>query len=181
MVAVAWMMACGLIQSPDRWGGANESTTRGSLMFRSYALYRMWVLIRLSSSSPIQMAVTWGLPSALMVATYVSGPIRPDLGALRQCGAHCSLASMSKWDCPLDHPGRRFSVWNRHPSKVRRASASNTLAMMYGSGGVDSGVYVDGQELSTEVGLVAVELDLSVGADVEGAVPAVPDQAVTDS
>jgi len=39
---------------------------------------------------------------------------------------------------------------------------------------------VDGQELSSEVGAVAVEFDLSVGADVEGAVPPVPDEAVAD-
>jgi hypothetical protein len=41
-------------------------------------------------------------------------------------------------------------------------------------------MYVHGQQLSSEVGSVAVELDLSVGADVEGAVPSVPDEAVAD-
>src|SRR5271165_5499505 len=39
---------------------------------------------------------------------------------------------------------------------------------------------MDGQQLSSDVSSVAVELELSVGADVEGAVPTVSDEAVAD-
>ena len=43
-------------------------------MFLSLMLSRMWVLTRSSPSSPIQMTVTWGLPSGLMVLRWAMGP-----------------------------------------------------------------------------------------------------------
>ena len=43
-------------------------------MFLSLMLSRMWVLTRSSPSSPIQMTVTWGLPSGLMVLRWAIGP-----------------------------------------------------------------------------------------------------------
>src|ERR1700728_3644047 len=69
------MTAYGLIQTPASRGASNESATRGSrLMFLSLTLSRMWVLTRSSPSSPIQMTVTWGLPSGLMVLRCAIGP-----------------------------------------------------------------------------------------------------------
>jgi hypothetical protein len=86
---------------------------------------------------------------------------------------------MSRWDFPLDHTGRQFSVWKRQPSAVRTASASTRLAMMYGSGGVDSGCRWMARSWARRWASVTIEIDLRVGAEVERAVPTMPNDAVT--
>src|SRR4051812_24287199 len=43
-------------------------------MLRSFAYHPMWPLTRSSPSSPVQMTLTWGLPSRLMVLRWVRGP-----------------------------------------------------------------------------------------------------------
>src|SRR5262245_48795414 len=75
MVARARNTAYSFKKAPGTLSASKDNTTRGSrAMFRSFTWRAIWPLTRSSPSKPIQMTVTWGLPSRLMVLRWTIGP-----------------------------------------------------------------------------------------------------------
>src|ERR1700678_3780519 len=75
IVACARSVAYGLRKAARSRGASKDSTTRGSRsMLRSFAYIDMCPETRSSPSSPAQMTLTCGLPSALIVLRCTSGP-----------------------------------------------------------------------------------------------------------